>query len=68
METSVKIDSNTTIEVTAYYDGMLKTHDCNVGVWRDNDICSEIDFKKVLDDAGMPKGKYKVTLTLEKID
>lgn len=65
----IKTESKTTIETTAHFEnGVLKTHDCELGGWWGNDICEEINFKEAIKNVGMPKGNYRVKIVLERIE
>lgn len=66
---SFKTESKTTIETTGYFnDGILKTHNCDLGDWYSDEICKEVDFNTVINEIGLPKGEYKITICLERID
>lgn len=65
----IKTESKTKIETTGCFDnGILKTHKCDLGEWYGDSICREVDFNGVINEMGLPKGEYKIVITLERID
>lgn len=64
----IKTDSKTTIEATAFFDsGILKTHGCKIGDWWGEERCHKVDISHEIEKMEIPKGEYKITITLEKI-
>ena len=65
---NIKIESKTTIETIAYFDGTtLKTHACNIGDWWGDETCDYINLTKEIETAGLPKGEYKISILIERI-
>lgn len=65
----IKVESKTTIETKGYFnDGILKTHPCELGDWYGDEICQEVRFNSIIDDMGLPKGEYRISITFERID
>ncbi len=66
---AIKTESKTTIETTGHYDkGVLKTHPCDLSDWYSDEICQKLSIDDVIDNMGLVKGEYKITVTLERID
>lgn len=66
---NIKTESKTTIETTGYFDnGILKTHPCDLGDWYSDETCTTIDFNTIIEGMGLPRGEYKISVTLERID
>jgi hypothetical protein len=64
----IKITGRATIEVeVAIEDGVVKTHNCELGDWWGEEICREVEFSDLIKDAVLPKGEYKLIINLEKI-
>ncbi len=63
-----KLESKVTVEATGFFDGeMLKTGNCSIGQWHGNNSCEEINFKEAIASSGIPKGEYKITITVERV-
>ena len=63
----MKIESKTTIELDAFFDGKtLKSHNCELGGWYSDNICHRIDITDAIEESAMAKGQYKIIITLEK--
>lgn len=64
----MKTESKTTITTTGYFDKILKTHNCELGEWYGENTCSTVDLNSHINEIGLPKGEYKITITLELIN
>ena len=66
---NIKTESKTTIETKGYFNnGILKNYPCDLGDWYGDEICKKVDFNEVIDEMGLPKGEYRILVTLERID
>lgn len=65
---NIEIEHKTTATINAHFDGnLLKSHDCDLGEWYGSDICERVDLTREIEEAGLPKGDYKITILFEKI-
>lgn len=66
---NIKTESKTTIEFEGYVvDGKLLTHNCPEHSWRGNDISERIEIDRKLEEVGLTKGGYKITIIIEKVE
>lgn len=66
---NIKTESKITIEFEGYVvDGKLLTHDCPVGKYWGNETSEPIEIDRKLEEVGLMKGGYKITITIEKIE
>jgi len=63
----IKTESKITITTSGFLEnGVLKTHDCDLGDWYGNEICREIDFNKEIKNICTLEGEYNIKIILEK--
>lgn len=64
---NIKTDSKTTIETTIRFDGMGFRIPLELDYDGQEQSFKSLNLDRELKDAGIPKGEYKMTITLEKI-
>ena len=71
----VTTTAQATIDTVVYIDGtIVKTMDCEIAnttastYYNSYPICEQIDFTKTIVKSGLPKGKYRMKITFEKIN
>ncbi len=63
-----KLESKVTVEATGFFDGeTIKTGNTHIGNWWAGDICEEIKFNRAIQESGIAKGEYKITITVERV-
>lgn len=64
----IKLETKMVVETTAYFhEGKLKNYPCDIYAWWGNDTCKEVDFNSEIENISLPEGKYKITITLERV-
>ena len=65
---NIRTSGTAQIELEVSIDGRdIKTHPCDIGDWWGEYICRQVDFNEILTEVGLPKGEYKMVITLEKL-
>lgn len=57
LSTEVEVSKNT-----------IKTHDCEVGEWYGEKICTVVDISGSISDLDLPKGRYLIEVLIKKIE
>jgi hypothetical protein len=65
---NVKMEAKVTIETDVFIDGnIIKSHSCDLGDWWGSEVCQRVSIDDMIEMSGLPRGEYKVIVSLEKI-
>jgi len=61
---NIKTTGGATIETeVAIENGIIKTHNCELGDWWGEEICREVNLNDLIQDAALPKGECELPIS-----